>query len=352
MPITVATQGAQEAMLVCDVGGSDEHVVGTSYSNPANARCAMAMCTYLFKHLPDIATNVLIITAYSAQRDLVQQYIVEHTDQRVRDQVTVRTIDDSPSHEENIVIVDFVRTLKVGFINCPKRMAVATTRARYFSIYLTHFKCKLIAGSQLGALIAYAADRHCTLELAHFDRLCATCGSRRHGTEDCSPNRQIWQSTHEDDPFQTRPKPKAEAEQAQDEASPSNNADAEWKRANRRKRAPKPGSFASGEKKNRIRGKGAGGRPDEAVEQMVRYRKGQTEPDRKLEHEPETEPDDNTQNDAPAPWGTGDDGGVVLGSTDDHAPADVGQDAGDDWAVQDQGVGNGDNNHTPEKVEW
>lgn len=48
--------------------------------------------------------------------------------------VSVRTIDDSPSHQAEVVICDLVRTEKPGFLIEDERLAVMTTRARVLTI--------------------------------------------------------------------------------------------------------------------------------------------------------------------------------------------------------------------------
>lgn len=48
--------------------------------------------------------------------------------------VSVRTIDDSPSHEAEVVICGMVRTDKPGFMVEDERLAVMTTRARALTI--------------------------------------------------------------------------------------------------------------------------------------------------------------------------------------------------------------------------
>ncbi|KAM0525319.1 hypothetical protein ACHAPE_000019 [Trichoderma viride] len=47
---------------------------------------------------------------------------------------SVRTIDDSPSHQAEVVICDWVRTEKPGFLTADERLAVMTTRAQALTI--------------------------------------------------------------------------------------------------------------------------------------------------------------------------------------------------------------------------
>ncbi|KAH6990662.1 hypothetical protein BKA56DRAFT_667211 [Ilyonectria sp. MPI-CAGE-AT-0026] len=57
------------------------------------------------------------------------------------DRIGVRTIDDSPSHEADIVTCDLTRTDKAGFFNDKERLTVMATRARVAFIVIRTKKC-------------------------------------------------------------------------------------------------------------------------------------------------------------------------------------------------------------------
>ncbi|UPK96887.1 hypothetical protein LCI18_007822 [Fusarium solani-melongenae] len=74
---------------------------------------------------------VLIITHYAVQ--LLREMSVAEIPKEL---VDVRTVDDSPRHEADIVIIDTVHTTSEGFTGDPERMAVMMTRARVGTIII------------------------------------------------------------------------------------------------------------------------------------------------------------------------------------------------------------------------
>jgi superfamily I DNA and/or RNA helicase len=78
--------------------------------------------------------------------------------------VEVQTIDSSPSHEADIVTVDWVRTNNRDFIADPKRMCVALSRARIGTIMIGPGK-KVPLAWPLSHLVEYCKDRHAAIDL-------------------------------------------------------------------------------------------------------------------------------------------------------------------------------------------
>ncbi|KAJ4267489.1 hypothetical protein NW762_003596 [Fusarium torreyae] len=116
----------------------EESKIGTSFSNPGNANFAMQLVVQLYR-LANILdardlnrrASVLFLTSYASQKNLYDLLLRELTPAGVpKSLVEVRMIDDSSSHEADIIIIDWVRTAKRGFISDPQRMAVALSRAR------------------------------------------------------------------------------------------------------------------------------------------------------------------------------------------------------------------------------
>ncbi|KAM0295485.1 hypothetical protein ACHAO9_000566 [Fusarium lateritium] len=102
--------------------------------------------------------------------------------------VEVRTIDDSPSHEADIVIVDWVRTGKKGFIDNPNRMCVALSRARVGTI-MTGPGSKVDLGWPLSHIVEYCQDRNATIDLkdrCFWDLVCPYCCQPGHMAKDCT----------------------------------------------------------------------------------------------------------------------------------------------------------------------
>ncbi|KAF3077434.1 hypothetical protein CFAM422_000500 [Trichoderma lentiforme] len=72
--------------------------------------------------------RILTITGYSEQKCLLQETLAELPEADVpRGLVSVRTIDDSPSHQAEVVICDLVRIDTPGFMVEDERLAVMTT---------------------------------------------------------------------------------------------------------------------------------------------------------------------------------------------------------------------------------
>lgn len=97
---------------------------GTSFSNEVNAHYTMQLVTQIYRDAGildarDLSRrgSVLIITPYSVQKNYYDLLLRELTKAKIpKSLLEVRTVDDSPSHEADIVIVDWVRTNSRGFI--------------------------------------------------------------------------------------------------------------------------------------------------------------------------------------------------------------------------------------------
>ncbi|KAI1062102.1 hypothetical protein LB506_009789 [Fusarium annulatum] len=120
--------------------------------------------------------SVLILTPYKEQKRLYNLLLRQLTEAEVpKDLVEVRTVDDSPSHEAGVVILDLVRTVKKGFINNAPRMNVATTRARLGQFPLNH-------------LIAFTEERSAVINLRDRCRwyfMCKNCCQPGHIAIEC-----------------------------------------------------------------------------------------------------------------------------------------------------------------------
>lgn len=105
--------------------------------------------------------RILIVTGYSEQKRLLLETLAELPEAEVPPGlVSVQTIDNSPSHEAEVVICDMIRTDKPGFMVEDARLAVMTTRARALTIIVG--KSDVIKGKDarsLRALHDYLKDR-------------------------------------------------------------------------------------------------------------------------------------------------------------------------------------------------
>ncbi|KAK7398570.1 hypothetical protein QQX98_012048 [Neonectria punicea] len=140
--------GARSTTVMFKIPEATENPVGTSYANDANALFVMQLVVQMYREMNplnvrDVAAcrrgeevrvrrgSIMILTPYSVQKNQYQLLLRQMSAAEYpTDLVEVRTIDDSPSHEADIVLIDLVRTAKLGFIGDPRRMDVMMTRAR------------------------------------------------------------------------------------------------------------------------------------------------------------------------------------------------------------------------------
>lgn len=150
-----AVSGVQKptsAVYVFDVDESTEIGVGTSFANLVNALFGRELVAHIYRKSPirnavGFATgrqpvrfgSLLVIVGYSAQKNEWEGRLRELSPAGVPlHRVKVRTIDDSPSHEADIVICDLTRTDKAGFLDDKERLTVvhsfAYTSCRLFPL--------------------------------------------------------------------------------------------------------------------------------------------------------------------------------------------------------------------------
>ncbi|RKL27005.1 hypothetical protein BFJ72_g13439 [Fusarium proliferatum] len=173
--LIVVDEAAQLAENLCS-----ETVCGTSYYNEGYANFVIQLTIQ--------RASVLILTPYKEQKRLYDLLLRQLTEAEVpKDLVEVRTVDDSPSHEAGVVILDLVRTVKKGFINNAPRMNVATTRARLGQFVIGPGK-KTPLEWPLNHLIAFTEERsapgHIAIE-CKFKPKCVRCDGESHATCNC-----------------------------------------------------------------------------------------------------------------------------------------------------------------------
>ncbi|EQL02491.1 hypothetical protein G6O67_006869 [Ophiocordyceps sinensis] len=135
----------QSPVFLLDIQGSRELKIGTSFANPVNAQFGRAFIVHLYrsgkvKNGLDVLRassplrfgTVLVIVAYAAQKNEWQALIDDlSAAEAPKALIDVRTIDESPSMEADIVIANLGRTSGEGFLSRPERIIVMATRARY-----------------------------------------------------------------------------------------------------------------------------------------------------------------------------------------------------------------------------
>lgn len=99
---------------------------------------------------PHAPWEVAVLTFYRGQEKLLRQRLQELSGQRAntrnfnlppggtRVHVTLCTVDRFQGHEADLVLLSFVNSRKVGFLNSPNRLNVALTRARHQLVLIGH----------------------------------------------------------------------------------------------------------------------------------------------------------------------------------------------------------------------
>ncbi|RDA93463.1 hypothetical protein CP533_2628 [Ophiocordyceps camponoti-saundersi (nom. inval.)] len=178
-----------------DLKDLSEQKVGTSFVNPGYANIAVAMCLQLlFNHgIPSLEQQdtgkILILCAYAQQRaiyqDLLQRFVPQSVPANV---ISVRTIDDSQSHQAEFVVIDMVRSDACGFLNNDERLLVATTRARLGTAILMN-KDAVPTFGPLFSLLEWHEQQdavHVYDEKFDFAEQCARCLLFGHSATKCN----------------------------------------------------------------------------------------------------------------------------------------------------------------------
>lgn len=133
---------AEENFVFLDVQSSAEVPCGTSYTNPIHARGIVELVLYILRTCPSMSgKRILVVVGYSAQKQEVI-YALSCVPELSREDIDVRTVDDSQSHQSDIAIFDSVRTERLGFMNREPRLAVGLSRAKYLTILLASTSVK------------------------------------------------------------------------------------------------------------------------------------------------------------------------------------------------------------------
>lgn len=195
---------ASSSVFVIEVAEAEEVPVGTSFANPVNARFGRELIAMVYREAPlrdarDVINGVdparfgstLVIVGYSAQKNEWDGVMRELSPAEVPlDRVEVRTIDDSPSHEADLVICDLTRTEKPGFLKERERLAVLATRARVALIILGTPRCTH-SDTHLGNLFQYVDTRNAYIKIravnpkASWIKFCDRCAQHGHWKAEC-----------------------------------------------------------------------------------------------------------------------------------------------------------------------
>ncbi|SCN67021.1 uncharacterized protein FFB20_02444 [Fusarium fujikuroi] len=203
---TVATTGIADYIasktgslypnIMVDIPEAQEIQIGTSYANPATARLAVSLAIQVYREASILNArdadqlqrgevvkvrrgSILIITMYAVQKRNIELLLKEATSAELPPGlVEVRTVDGSLSHSGAVVIVDIVRTGRRGFIDDPRRVAVAFSRAELCTILIARER-SVQERSRLGSAVQFLKERDAVYSLGRAK-------SRPQWTEWCS----------------------------------------------------------------------------------------------------------------------------------------------------------------------
>ncbi|KAK4072487.1 hypothetical protein Trihar35433_4551 [Trichoderma harzianum] len=151
--------------------------VGYSYINPGNANFILALVSLLAASAPlysvqsfmehpeaDPSTypwgKIPVITGYKQQKLLLEEKLSKLSSAEIpRGIVSVRTIDDSPSHQAEVVICDLARSDGPGSLSDLKRLAIMTTRAQGMTILVGQEVMFAVKNSAISELYNYLKSR-------------------------------------------------------------------------------------------------------------------------------------------------------------------------------------------------
>jgi hypothetical protein len=139
--ICVDIEGKQSEVI-----GSSNFDKGVSYKNGQEAHLVRLFLEYLRDCLHvDIAKHACVITFYSGQVECIKKMLEKS---RIID-VEVKTVDSYQGSEKEYVLLSYVRTGDVGFLNDERRLNVAWTRAMHLLISIGSKRCMREAGGFL-----------------------------------------------------------------------------------------------------------------------------------------------------------------------------------------------------------
>lgn len=131
--------------------------------------------------------RILILVAYAAQKVQVLSFLKRISPHELdKSRISVRTIDDSPSHEAEIVVVDLVRTEAIGFLGEPARLKVAATRAQLGTIWVAHAGlCQRARETSLKKLFDYHMRHKALVSVGGYNAICKKCCRAGHLDHQC-----------------------------------------------------------------------------------------------------------------------------------------------------------------------
>ncbi|KAL7793408.1 hypothetical protein V8C43DRAFT_322015 [Trichoderma afarasin] len=180
-------------MILVNVQEGAEQKVGYSYTDLGNANFILALVSRLaastslysvqsFMEHPEADPStyawgkILVITGYKQQKFLLEEKLSKLSSAEIpRGIVSVRTIDDSPSHQAEVVICHLARLNGPGFLRDLKRLAVMTTRAQGMTILVGQEAMFAVKNSAISELYNYLKSRDIVCSFCQGDHAGRHC---------------------------------------------------------------------------------------------------------------------------------------------------------------------------------
>ncbi|KAF5678397.1 hypothetical protein FDENT_8973 [Fusarium denticulatum] len=203
----VSSWGCLSTTVLIRPDNSEESKSGNSFANRANAHSAVQVVVQLYRDAALVNARdfskrafVLILTPYKGHRRVYDILLKQLTEAEVpKTLVEVQTVNDLPSHEADVVILDLVRTVK-NIAEAP-RMNVDTTRSRLDQFIIGPSK-KVPLEWPLNHLVAFLEERSAVINLrdrCHWYLICQNCSP--HATRNCPRAEEDAISTSASEPI-------------------------------------------------------------------------------------------------------------------------------------------------------
>lgn len=158
----------QRPMFFYNSSGDEEiSVSGTSYLNRAEAIMVEAIVTLLFKN-GFSPKQIGVITPYEGQRRYIVSYMqrVGSSGSEMYNEIEVASVDSFQGREKDFIILSCVRSnekIGIGFLNDPRRLNVALTRAKSGLIVIGN--AKILSSQPLwNDLLIHFKKKKCVVE--------------------------------------------------------------------------------------------------------------------------------------------------------------------------------------------
>lgn len=138
----------------------------TSFRNFAEANQVLAVVKALHLQGIDVTNQVGVITFYAEQVTTIDKQL-----KPLRKRPPVNTVDSYQGDERDIIIISFVRTNGLGFVDDYRRLNVALTRPRHSLILIGHYDAlSKIEKSHIGELFANLKQRDLVFDVSSLPR--------------------------------------------------------------------------------------------------------------------------------------------------------------------------------------